>query len=161
MIYVGICDDDIEMVAKIERLVEDYMKWKHILTNIEIFNVGSDVIDYINKGERYDIIFLDIEMQGINGIDVAREIRKVDKNFILIYVSGHTQYAIEAYEVQPFRFLQKPFSLDKFYQYYDAAIQEIRQNDVCFRYSANKQNFRIMIKDIIYFESRNRIIIYF
>ena len=63
--------------------------------------------------DNYHLIFLDIEMEGLNGIETAKLLRNIDKNFILIFVTSFEQYALESFEVSPFRYLIKPVSIEK------------------------------------------------
>ena len=65
------------------------------------------MVDICEKGRKYDLIFLDIEMRGMDGLTAAKEIRKIDELTMLIYVTNHESYALEAYDVQPYQFLVK------------------------------------------------------
>lgn len=58
------------------------------------------------KGDRFDIIYLDIEMSGKNGIEAAKSIRRLDRDVLLIYVSSYETYFMQLFEVEPFRFIK-------------------------------------------------------
>ena len=85
MLNIAICDDDIPMTGRIEMLIEEIGKKNFINTDIEVFWNGECLADAIVEGECYDIIFLDIEMDREDGISVAKRIRKIDKNVLIIY----------------------------------------------------------------------------
>lgn len=155
MINISICDDNIKLTSEIESLILNYEKKNKV--NIDVFFSGTHLLKSIYNKECYDLIFLDIEMEGINGIDVAREIRKIDKYVLIIYITSHLKFAPSAFEVNAFRFLAKPIDQDKFKKYYDLAISKIIREPKYFRYTFKRENFKIPLADILYFESEKRI----
>ena len=72
MLNIAICDDDIQITGKIERLLQDIAKRNFVDTEIEVFWNGKSLADAIAAGERYDVIYLDIEMDKEDGISAAR-----------------------------------------------------------------------------------------
>ena len=70
--------------------------------------------EHIRAGERYSLIFLDIEMELVDGISAARLIRETDRSVLFIYISGYDSYLKELFEVEPFRFLSKPLEKELF-----------------------------------------------
>jgi Response regulator of the LytR/AlgR family len=157
MISIAICDDDIYVSEDICQKVEIFAKQADISVNLEVFGDGRDIVDDIVNGSRYDIIFMDIEMRYMNGMVAAQKIREIDKTALLIYVTNHSQYAIEAYKVQPFRFLVKPYDEKMLRQYFLTALKEILREDLYFRYSVNKKSYKVRLQDILYFESQGRV----
>ena len=125
---------------------------------IEVFFSGVSLEKAILSCSQYDLIFLDIEMEKLNGIEVARHIREVDNTVLIIYISGYEQYLKELFEVEPFRFLSKPLDKKNFYRYFMEAYQRIGQTESNYQFTFNKQIYKIPLRDIIYFESRNRVI---
>ena len=107
MINVAICDDDIATTGKIEEMLCGIAKKCFIPAETEVFWDGKNLADAVEGGSRYDIIFLDIEMEKEDGITAAQKIRKVDKNTLIIYVTSHESYMQESFIVRPFRFLLK------------------------------------------------------
>ena len=107
-------------------------------------------------GSRYDIIFLDIEMEREDGITAAQKIRKVDKNTLIIYVTSHESYMQESFIVRPFRFLLKPINEMQMEACFGVACEEISSSDSYFRYSYQRMNHKVPIRDILYFESKRR-----
>lgn len=95
MLNIAICDDDIQITGKIERLLQDIAKRNFVDTEIEVFWNGKSLADAIAAGERYDVIYLDIEMDKEDGISAARRIRTYDKNVRIIYVTSHESYMRE------------------------------------------------------------------
>lgn len=156
MIMIAICDDHIETAEELADKVKEIASGKQVSVEIEVFGDGRDLADYVEHGSHFDLILLDIEMKYVNGLDAAKRIRKVDKNVLLIYVTNYAGYSIEAYSVRPYQFLLKPIDSDKLKTYVSEALEEILKDDIYFRYSVNKENNKILVKEVIYFESNGR-----
>ncbi len=155
MIKIAICDDEVETTSAIEDLIYKLEISNHF--EIDVFFSGEDLLNAIgNLSQRYDLIYLDIEMGKLNGVDTAHEIRKMDKNVMIIFITTHVQFALPAYEVNTFRFLSKPINKEKFEKYYKLATNEIIKKPYYFRYTFNRENFSIPISQIMYFESQGR-----
>ena len=117
---------------------------------------GEHLVDSVEMGNSFDIIFLDIEMGQEDGITVARRIRKIDKSVLIVYVTSHENYMMESFEIRPFRFLVKPVSREMMERCLQAAYEEISSTDSYFRYSYQRINHKIPIGEILYFESNRR-----
>lgn len=159
MINLAICDDEIEFCDKLENLLIEIAKQENIQIDIDIYLSGSKLLNKIQTEQAcYDMIFLDIEMEGMNGLEIAKEIRKQDQITMLIYVTSHQSYAIEAYEVQPFRFLLKPVDKATLNRCFMKAYEKITAGDFYFQYKFQKNYYKVLVSDILYFESDLRVI---
>ena len=108
MIRVGICDDMLEETIRQKGMVERFGKRFGVNVEILIFEEGEELLQEIQTYGHIDILLLDIEMGGINGIETARIIRETDFQTVLIFISAYDQYCKEMISVQPFAFLDKP-----------------------------------------------------
>lgn len=158
LINIAICDDDLIFATKIESLLINISKTQLIDMLIEVYSDGSELWNDIKCGHRYELLYLDIEMISLNGIDVAKKIRESDKNVIIIYVSNYETYFIELFEVEPFRFIKKPVDVEVFGKYFQKAYERMVQKDVYFEYKFNKVPHKVPINNIMYFESAGRVI---
>lgn len=156
---MAVCDDDVRFTGKFEEIVLRISQKQNISIDIEAFFDGTELVRNICEEKvRYDLIFLDIEMKGMDGITVARKIRDVDEIALIIYVTSHTSYALEAYDVHPFQFLVKPVETEVLNKYFSKAYEKIVLGDSYFCYKYGKDSFRILLKDILYFQSKRRIV---
>lgn len=107
---LAICDD--EIVFR-KQLIESIDKYYKNYSNLDIyeFSSGEELLESYDSGAVYDIVFLDIEMKDINGLDTAKIIRKYRRNEIIVFLTSHTKYAIDGYEVNALRFLEKPINI--------------------------------------------------
>ena len=158
LLRIGICDDNLIFASKIETLLMSISKKRLIDMYIEVYSDGCELWRDISEGAIFDILYLDIEMIQINGIDVARRIRENDKDVIIIFISNYDNYLIDLFEVEPFRFIKKPVKEELFVNYFMKAYERILQDETYFEYRFNKIPYKILTKNIIYFESYGRII---
>lgn len=156
MLNIAICDDDIQTTGQIEMLIEKIAKRNFVDIDIEVFWSGENLADAVVAGDGYDIIYLDIEMNNEDGISTAKRIRKYDKNVLIIYVTSYENYMKESFAVRPFQFLVKPVSKKQMETCFMAAYEDINSGDFYFRYSYQRMNHKVLIRDILYFESSKR-----
>lgn len=158
MISVAICDDDVAMTATIEEMLYKTAKEQSIKINCAVFFDGSTLVENIHHGTYYDLIYLDIEMQKVNGISAAELIRNMEVPALIIYVSSYEKYLKELFNTEPFRFLSKPIDGNKFRSVFMDAYKRIRQKSEYFSFTYNKEFIKIPLGRIYYFESCNRVI---
>ncbi len=158
MLHIAICDDDTYFTGQLENLL--LLEAKAIGINIEtgVFFDGITLENNIKKGNQYDLIYMDIEMKQKNGIETARFIREKDKSVLLIYISSYEQYLKELFEVEPFRFLSKPLNKKLFIQYFHEACGRISKSSSYIQFNFNKEIRKVLIRNIVYCESQNRVI---
>lgn len=151
MINVAICDDEISVVDKTKKLIEEYNKYK---INIHTYNKGEELI---KSDITFDIIFLDIDMDGINGIETAKKIREYDKKVKIIYVTNYTDYTYSAFGVHAFAYLIKPINKDELYKQLDEVFSYIdEENDDNIEFITCEGLVRTSVKEICYFEYQSR-----
>lgn len=158
MINIAICDDDVLMTSSIEERLYKIGKEQDIKITCGVFFDGLTLIENIHQGTYYDIIYLDIEMQSLNGISAAKLIRKDEIPALIVYVSSYEQYMKKLFDTEPFRFLSKPIDEEAFQSVFMAAYRRIRQKSEYFSYTYNKQLIKIPLGRIHYFESQNRVV---
>lgn len=156
MLNVAICDDDIHITGEMDTLVVKIAKHMFVDVEIEVFWNGESLVESIENGNCFDIIFLDIEMEKEDGISAAKKIRNIDKNVLIIYVTSYENHMKESFTVRPFRFLLKPVNEKVLRICFKAAYEEISSGDFYFRYSFQRINHKVAIRDILYFESNKR-----
>ena len=116
------------------------------------------VEDICKKGKKYDLLFLDIEMKEMDGLTAAKEIRKRDEMTMLIYVSSHESYAVEAYDVQPFQFLVKPVNFETVRKYFMKAYEKLTTGPNYFLCGFKSDTHILRMSEIMYFRSNRRVI---
>lgn len=158
MYQVGICDDGENVCASIENMLLQYAKEKSVSLNIQIWYTGEKLSAYLAAGGYMDILFLDIELFKMTGIEVGGYIRNGLDNMGLqiVYISGKSSYAQRLFKTQPLDFLVKPITQEQINDTLGMAIKIIRRKNERFEFRRGKDYYYVRQGDIIYFESRGR-----
>lgn len=124
---IAICDD--EKFFR-ETIINYLLTFQIEANDISVFEFenGENLISAYKKGKKFDIVFLDIEMDGITGIEVGKQIREFEKNVIFIFTTSHTEYISDAFRLNAFQFLVKPINQEDFNNEMKRAINTINQN---------------------------------
>lgn len=159
---IAICDDDRTTREHIASLIRE----KELGLEIVLFKTGEDLI---KSQENFVICFLDIKMNKISGIDVAKYIRDEQevtgrRKSIIIFVTGYKEYMEEAFDVNAFHYLLKPIDEKKFHTVFERALKDISMKtkqeklSVIIKYKGMQK--KIYLKDIYYIESNNKKVIF-
>lgn len=151
MYRVAVCDDDIRMRKFIRSAIEE----AGITCTVEEFSNGAELL---RGGSGYDIIFLDIDMPVVNGIDAARQLRRKDRKAKIIYVTGYQDYMQRSFAVHPFSFLVKPVKKEAIIRQLGEAVLYSREEEraVTLRLGTTQGLEEIAVPDLYYLEYQSR-----
>lgn len=107
MLNIAICDDEKPFLGKLERIIAFYMQQKDIEHKIATFDNGNDIVKYCRDLEEDAIVFLDINMEDLDGIETAMMIRQFSRDIFIVFVTAYVKYSIEGYKPQPIRYILK------------------------------------------------------
>lgn len=124
MVKIAFCDDEISELDKVSALLEQYRAERSHEIEYTVFQSSLDLLAEIERGVRFDILFLDILMSGENGIEAAAEIRNYDSNVKIIFLTSSSEFAVQSYTVKAYFYLLKPVSTENFFPLMDSAISE-------------------------------------
>lgn len=126
MVSIAIVDDDKEDILTLERHIARYFAEKGGEYGIASFYDGSELMrDYAPK---YDIVFLDIDMEKLNGMEAAKRIRDTDEHTAIVFVTRMAKYAIKGYEVSALDFIVKPVEYGSFALKFKRALEYVAKN---------------------------------
>ena len=150
MYRIAICDDDSLQVNNLENQISRYFDEFNVQYEIDGYYKGDRLVKSMKEQmDNYQLIFLDIEMEGINGIETAKLLRNLDKSFILIYVTSYEQYALESFEVSPFRYLIKPVSIEKLEAVLRDVLVELTAKQKFLFYQVGMEHFQVNLDNIV------------
>ncbi|MDR0920289.1 MAG: LytTR family DNA-binding domain-containing protein [Oscillospiraceae bacterium] len=158
LIDIAIVDDNEHFCFQLEEMLLEYEKTSIYKFNIEVFNSGQKLIEFTKQPEyKTNLLFLDIEMPGINGVEVGRQLSEILKNnFIQIdYVTHNDSYVKELFEIRPMGFVDKPITKEKIYKQLNIYIDVYCRKPQYFEYGSKKSTEKIEIKEILYIESQS------
>ncbi len=150
---VAICDDERENCAKLSRLI----KKREPECEVMCFYT---VRQFLETRQQFDILLLDIQMEEMRGIEVARALRVGKEDTVLIFVTALKEYASEAFDVSAFHYLLKPVVPEKFCKVFEDACREVRKAKRLSReqlfFQTKSRSFSIQKNEILYVESMKR-----
>lgn len=154
MLKIAICDDDKMVCSELEKTINLFDK------SIEtvIYYSGERLCSSLADKHYYDLIFLDIEMENMNGISVGKEIREKlnNQDIQIVYISSKESYAIELFKVRTLDFLIKPIKEAEIIRNIKYVRNLLNRSQNFFEYSIDGSRNKIPINKILYFESIGR-----
>lgn len=157
MIRIAVCDDEKEICLSIEKMLIDICREYSLDIEVDLFFCGKKLCDEM-KNTFYDLIFLDIELPDISGVEIGKYIRELLKNekSQIAYISSKEGYALKLFDYRPINFLVKPI-LDKNIRKVIDKYQIIsKQSEIAFEYKKGREYYKIPLDLIIYFENHGR-----
>ena len=154
---VAICDDEPIILNKTMFMFNDIIDEYDYDVQAHSFNSGRKLLKTIEKDHNlYEIYILDIDMYDINGIEVAKRIRNIDKNAIIIFLTSHQEWMPEAFDVQAFHYILKPIERKKIEALFMKCLCYLEDRKILYYFKQGNKLFSIPYKDIYYFESEKR-----
>jgi DNA-binding LytR/AlgR family response regulator len=154
---IAICDDDIYTIGKLEMIVTKTMKEMQTPYSLDSYSSGEEIYNTIKKlGISYQIILLDIKMGYISGFKIAALIRELSNKVLIIFVTCYKELMAEAFEVNAFHYIVKPFSEEKVRRVIEKAVTYLGMKKDIFQFKISRSLHSLFIDQIIYFECQNR-----
>ena len=157
MIQIAICDDSEISLHNLNQAVTDILKTNHELAEITLYRESKFLNYDITEGHFFDLILTDIQMPHINGMELASNIRKHLPNALIIFITAHSKYALDAFELSIFRYIDKenipkklPFAI------MDALKMIHLQENQYYLLSYNRMQRKILLKDIVYIQREGK-----
>ena len=171
MLNVAICDDENSYIYETEKMLQEFSSKYNVEISISKFDNGYTML---SSGQRFHMVLLDIEMESINGIELAEKIHKINADTSIVYITNYEQYWRRAYKVHAFGFIVKPINKKELFtvmaDYINARIRLqgknislksedgylfIKENDICYFYIEKKKHVRLKTKDKEYLVKEN------
>ena len=150
MCKIAICDDEKAARDYINILVDIWTKARDIEAEIMLYTSAED---FLCDEKFYDIALLDIQMGEMNGLELAREIRKNNESVEIIFITGFFDYAAEGYDVAALNYLMKPVSEEKLLNILDKATEKLYKPESCLIIQISDSRLRIPFGKITYIEA--------
>ena len=156
MLSIAVCDDEIIECCNMARKIKDILEEMGRPCIVRQFQSGGELLQAL---ESFDIVFLDIIMQDLDGMKTAQIFREKASDKILIFVSSSREYVFEAYDVEAFQYLLKPVDDRKLKRVLQKAVLKTER---CSRefiiVSSERQKKKVFLDDIYYFEIKGRVV---
>lgn len=160
-VHFAICDDNNIDSNYVSNLVNKWANERKYQINIDIFDSAEAFLFHYDGNKDYDILLLDIEMKKMDGVTLAREIRKTNKSVQIVFITGYSDYIADGYDVEALHYLMKPLKEEKLFVVLDRALNRIIQNEKYLLLNYYDETIRIPLHEIVYIEvDRNYVTIH-
>lgn len=145
---VAICDDERAFHKEIISILHKFQKARKIDIFMDHYENGKSLLQ---SGQEYDVIFMDYQMDEMDGIETARKLRETNSDSIIIFISAYPSAALDAFEVKTFRFIKKPIDVNKLYKALDDYLKSVDYDNLLL-INTHDGNYKIKMSEIIYLE---------
>lgn len=152
MIRILICDDDIEMLNQIKTAVENAVKDLEIKAKVHSYLDAEQISNQMLSSCDIALLDIDFERPSYNGMDVARKLRSVRRDAIIIFITNFIEYAPEGYEVQAFRYILKKELHTVLNPYLLQAVSQLNLLKETIKIQVNGEIIDLLLDNILYFE---------
>ena len=154
MIKIVVCDDEKKILNTLSEKISQTFLNKDM--EIRIFETTSPTkaLEYI-KSNVVDVVFLDIDMPILSGMDIAESLLNEEYKGLLIFVTSHDSLVYSSFKYHPFGFIRKSYFDDEIEEVISRIIDEMSHRDCIFTYKTNDGIYRVNISEILYFESES------
>lgn len=159
MLKIAVCDDSEWIQTEIKSLLVKISFELDTDLSIDTFADGEELVAAIHNNAAYHLIYLDIEMDSMDGLTAAKQIRALDLAVQIIFITAHDSYALQGYEARPFSYLLKPVNYAVFSKTFKEVYALIQKTEQFFLYETARTHIKLPIRQIFYFESCNKHII--
>ncbi len=156
MLSIAVCDDEVIECCNMAKRIKDILEDMKIPCIIRQFQSGGELLQAL---ESFDIVFLDIIMQGLDGMKTAQTFREKAFDKIIIFISSSREYVFDAYDVEAFQYLLKPVDNRKLKKVLQKAVLKTEKHSQEFIIvSRERQKKKLFLDDIYYFEIKGRVV---
>ncbi len=161
MIHITLIDDDVEALTHLKAELNYYFAKKNLEISITTYQSG---LDYLKEKPKTDILFLDVEMPQMNGLEVAKEVRKEDNDVVIFFCTNYRQFAINGYEVNALGYMVKPIENFSLSSNLDHALSYLKEKQKTrekkIELHAYQSIIIIPLKDLVYVEVKKHNLFY-
>ncbi len=145
---IAICDDEKVYVERIKRIVESFFSSRNMKFSVECFFSGEDLIAC---DEIFDIVFLDIEMKKLNGIETAKALNNKNSHTKIFIFTSHNQYLDDAMDLNVFRYIDKKSNPERIFAGLQKALENLQISDIVIL-TTDKESVIVSKNDIVFVE---------
>lgn len=151
---IAICDDNPTDSAYMALLVKSWAKDRQVPVTLSRFPSAEAFLFTYAEEKNFDLLLLDIEMEAMDGVTLARRIRIDNEALQILFITGYSDYIAEGYDVAALHYLLKPVNQEKLFQVLNKALEKKALSERCLNVTLSGEMVRIPLKEIRYLEVR-------
>ncbi len=152
-VKIAICDDEPAQLALVEGYVREYCQRAGLPAEMVCCASAVELLFRLDEHPDMEVFLLDIQMTGMNGVELARQIRRRNERAALLFITGVSDYIFDGFNLGAINYLLKPIRRDQLNQCLDRAVAQLRQWEDGLVFQLEKQTYRIAKRQILYVES--------
>ena len=152
-ISVAVCDDEEKEADCLQKLVSCWAEEKGYNLKLCSFPSAEAFLFRYEEDKGFDLLLLDIQMKGIDGIELAKKIRETDNTVQIAFITGYDEYMSEGYEVSALHYLMKPVEKQKLYSVLDRAVTAMNTTEPVVLFDIDGESVKIKLLDIVSVEA--------
>ena len=154
-LLIAVCDDNEKDLKYISEILDSYRRETRVGLAYKLFTDSSQLIDSLHK-ESFDVLLLDVLMPLVNGVQLAREIRKFDENIKIVFLTSSPEYAIDSYSVNALHYILKPINRNQLYPLLYRVDQMLQKREDHFFIRLQNAAITISYSKLSYLEVMNK-----
>ncbi len=149
---IAICDDSVADAEFVKSILTRWADQRQLEVHPEVFPSAEAFLFRYAEDKSWDILLLDIEMGSMDGVTMAKQIRRDNEAVQIVFITGYSDYIAEGYEVAALHYLMKPVNQDKLFAVLDRALEKHKQNERCLNLESSGEMVRIPFYEIRYLD---------
>lgn len=149
---IAVCDDSSDDSQYISGLVNEWAQTANVPVHIDTFSSAEAFLFHYAENKNYHILLLDIEMGEMDGVTLAKTLRKENETLQIIFTTGYSDYISEGYEVAALHYLMKPVKKEKLFSVLERASEKLSKNEKVLTFDVSGEIFRVPVYQIRYAE---------
>jgi len=149
---IVICDDCSADSSYVSAFVKEWAGLNGHEIEMTLFDSAEKFLSFYEEGGRSDLLLLDIEMPGMDGVTLARKLRKYNETMQIVFVTGYSDYISEGYDVSALHYLMKPVKKEKLQEVLSRAADRIQKNERMLTLEVSGELVRVPVHEISYLD---------
>lgn len=155
-LHIAVVDDEAIQIQTMKSLIVHAARQLNIAVNVDQFSSGEAFLFELEDYPTLDIVFLDIEMKQVDGLDVAKKIRETDQNLTIVFATAYAEYAVQGYDVQALDYLLKPIEVEQVARVLKRHLDKKPHLRESLTVESKGEFIKIYMEDILYIEVNKR-----
>lgn len=148
----AICDDSAADSEYVRGLVAEWAGARGIAMECRSFSSAEQFLFYYEEDKNFDLLLLDVEMPGVDGVTLARTVRQENEAVQIVFITGYSDYIAEGYDVAALHYLMKPVRAEKLFEVLGRAWEKHRRNERCLNLECSGEMVRLPLYEVRYLD---------
>ena len=155
---IAICDDNPVQAGNLQKIVSGWIKKRGVCAAVSLFPSAEAFLFEYAENKAFDILLLDIQLSGMNGVELARRIRESDAHPQIVFITAYSDFVTDGYDVNALHYLMKPVEPEKLCEVLDKAARNLSKAEPAVMFETEEGVVRLLEKDLLYAEAFSHVV---